>query len=138
MVRQQRHRQTLPYTSLLFLFDKNTRARAVLADLLGPANGPEELVDERYVRDRYLVGRLGPQGQSRLADDEAGPSVDDLEGELAVAGVDDEDGATEERMAYAPSMQPASLGLSFVVDGQARALHITVRWGRYVREAGPA
>jgi len=29
----------------------------VLADLLGPANGPKEIVDERYLRDRYLLGR---------------------------------------------------------------------------------
>jgi len=29
---------------------------AVIADLLGPANGPHEIVDERTVRDRYLVG----------------------------------------------------------------------------------
>ncbi len=36
---------------------------AVMADLLGPANGPDEIVDEPSVRDRYLIGRLGLQGQ---------------------------------------------------------------------------
>src|SRR5690606_23945971 len=30
-------------------------------DLLGPANGPEELVIDMSVRDRYLVGKLAPR-----------------------------------------------------------------------------
>jgi hypothetical protein len=30
-------------------------------DLLGPANGPEELVVDMSVRDRYLVGKLAPR-----------------------------------------------------------------------------
>ncbi len=33
---------------------------AVMADLLGPANGPDEIVDEPSVRDRYLIGPAGP------------------------------------------------------------------------------
>ena len=41
--------------------------QAVIRDLLGPANGPEEIVDERAVRERYLLGKLGPQGQSPLS-----------------------------------------------------------------------
>ena len=33
----------------------------VLQDLLGPAGGPEEELDEGSVRDRYLVGMLAPE-----------------------------------------------------------------------------
>ncbi|HEY7347226.1 MAG TPA: DISARM system helicase DrmA [Ktedonobacterales bacterium] len=33
----------------------------VLNDLLGPAGGPEEEVDERNITDRYLIGMLAPQ-----------------------------------------------------------------------------
>jgi hypothetical protein len=47
---------------------------AVIADLLGPADGPEEIVDERTLRDRYLVGKLGPRGQT-LQPDEDDPLV---------------------------------------------------------------
>ena len=48
----------------------------VIADLLGPANGPEEIVDEGTVRDRYLVGKLGPKGQSLLTQtDETAPDI---------------------------------------------------------------
>ena len=35
--------------------------RLVLNDLLGPAGGPEEEVDERNITDRYLIGMLAPQ-----------------------------------------------------------------------------
>ncbi len=37
--------------------------RLVLQDLLGPAAGAEEEVDETNVRDRYLVGMLAPRDQ---------------------------------------------------------------------------
>ena len=108
---------------------------AVIADLLGPAGGPEEIVDERTVRDRYLVGKLGPRGQSLMPDEDDPLTSDDIEGELDQGGVDGEDGVTEARLpaAVAVSMQPSSLGLSFVVSGDAIALQITARWGRYER-----
>ena len=35
--------------------------RLVLLDLLGPAGGPEEEVEDSSVRDRYLVGALRTQ-----------------------------------------------------------------------------
>lgn len=41
----------------------------VLGDLLGPAEGPNEEITERTVRDRYLVGVLAPSksGERRAA-----------------------------------------------------------------------
>ena len=51
--------------------------RLVLNDLLGPAGGKEEIIDELYVRDRYILGLLAPRGQSALPDDDE---------DLAVAG----------------------------------------------------
>ena len=35
----------------------------VRRDLLGPAGGPEEEVDERAVRGRYILGLLARRGQ---------------------------------------------------------------------------
>ena len=35
-------------------------------DLLGPAGAPEEIVDDRSVRGRYVLGLLAPKGQSAL------------------------------------------------------------------------
>ena len=42
----------------------------ILRDLLGPAGGEEEIVDESYVRDRYILGLLAPKGQSVIPDEE--------------------------------------------------------------------
>ncbi len=36
---------------------------AVVHDLLGPANGPEEEFDEFHVSERYLAGMLAPRKQ---------------------------------------------------------------------------
>jgi hypothetical protein len=35
----------------------------VRRDFLGPASGPEEEVDERTVRGRYILGLLAPRGR---------------------------------------------------------------------------
>ncbi len=97
----------------------------VRADLLGPAGGPEEVVDERNVRDRYIVGRLAPRGQSILPDEQ-----DDL----AVDGSgDDQDGKTESGMPQAATIYPSSIGLTFTVAGETEAIQITARWGQYKR-----
>jgi hypothetical protein len=108
---------------------------AVIADLLGPADGPEEIVDEPTLRDRYLVGKLGPRGQTLQPDEDDPLTSDDLEGDLDEGGVDGEDGVAEARLpaAVAVSMQPSSLGLSFVAQGAAESLQVTARWGRYER-----
>ena len=59
----------------------------VVNDLLGPAGGPEEEVDEQYVSDRYLVGMLAPKRNSDVAD---------LFDELALGGKGtDEDGKAD-------------------------------------------
>jgi hypothetical protein len=35
--------------------------KMVVADLLGPAGGEEEIVDEQNVRSRYVAGLLAPK-----------------------------------------------------------------------------
>ena len=39
---------------------------AVMDDLLGPAGGPKELIVDMGVRDRYLVGKLAPDGRAHV------------------------------------------------------------------------
>jgi hypothetical protein len=78
----------------------------VLLDLLGPAGGESEEVDERTVRDRYLVGVLAPRRQEDLftkgrstppapdEDEEDFPPV--IPDELSEGGADStEDGPTD-------------------------------------------
>jgi len=99
---------------------------ALVRDLLGPYNGPDEVIEEADVRSRYLVGMLAPKGQSALPEE-----MDDL----AAGGVDGEDGITEGPPSKAAaSMLPRSIGLSFVVHGAATHLQIHARWGRYRRD----
>lgn len=97
----------------------------VIRDLLGPAGGPTEEVDERSVRDRYLVVLLAPRGQMLR------PEQND---ELATAGVGtQEEGQPDSDTIGNQGMSPFSFGLTFSVTGEATALRVTCRWGSYQR-----
>ncbi|HMR67759.1 MAG TPA: helicase, partial [Anaerolineae bacterium] len=100
----------------------------VRADLLGPAGGPAEIVDERNVRDRYIVGRLAPRGQRLLPDEQ-----DELA--LGGAGGDDQDGKAELGLSQTATIYPSSIGLTFSVAGTAEAIQIMARYGQYQRLA---
>lgn len=98
----------------------------VVKDLLGPAGGPDEMVDESSVRSRYVVGLLAPKGQTTLPDEHD---------ELAQDGGPDDpqDGKPDAPAAPAPAMLPSSFGLTFSVSDQAQAVQVTARWGHYHR-----
>ncbi len=100
----------------------------VLKDLLGPAGGPTEIITERNVRGRYVLGLLAPKGQTALPDD------DD---ELIQSGTDTEDGKAEAALLKSATMLPSSIGLTFTVGKEAAAaggaLRLIARWGYYDR-----
>lgn len=80
--------------------------RLVLNDLLGAANGPEEIAAESCVDDCCLLDRLPPKVQTGLPEDQDG-SVQ--------AGIDGEDGKAE-----APPPRPTiAAKLAQGVPGQA-------------------
>ena len=96
----------------------------VRLDLLGPAGGESEIVDEARVSDRYLVGLLAPGGStSAEPQDERFGGVD----------ADAESGEAEDEPAQA-SLFPSSFGLSFRVDAATTALRVRAEWGAYARE----
>jgi hypothetical protein len=99
--------------------------KLVLLDLLGPAGGPEEEVNESSVQDRYLVGMLAPSYKHIMPEEQE-------EVELAESS-GGEDGVNERSVLTTPTFNPSSLGMSFCVDRSATALHVTARWGRYQR-----
>ncbi len=118
-------------TSLLQSIPSPTKIREeleqmVLKDLLGSVEGPEEEIDERSVRDRYLVGMLAPKRQ------ELSPEEFD---ELPQGGSGPvEDGAAESSSPTTKTMFPSSFGMTFCVGLEAKALQITARWGHYHRD----
>jgi len=99
----------------------------VVKDLLGPAGGREEEVDETRVRDRYLVGMLAPRRQ-RIPPEEQ----DGLE---AQGNPGTEDGSDDGPTRPLNSMFTSSLGLSFCVPITTESVHVTARWGVYSRAA---
>src|SRR5579859_7859386 len=98
----------------------------VLRDLLGPAGGEEEEVDDFRVHDRYLVGILAPNDASMPAEelDNQGTSEEGTE----ESGVNDRDAS------QTTSLSPSSMGMSFCVDREATRLQVTARWGHYQKE----
>lgn len=99
--------------------------KMVVADLLGPAGGPEEEIEERNVRGRYVLGLLAPKGQTIIPEEQ-----DDL----AEGGADEGmDGKTDTAVPHTASMLPSSIGLTFTVDDAATAIQISARWGAYQR-----
>jgi hypothetical protein len=100
----------------------------VLKDLLGPAGGPDEELSqhENRVRERYLVGMLAPKS-TRVAAEE----IDDL----GTSETDDpEVGPTDSATPPTDTFFPNSIGISFVVDSDARAILLKTEWGRYRRQ----
>ena len=97
----------------------------VLQDLLGPAGGPEEELDEGSVRDRYLVGMLAPRDQQIVPEE-----LDELaipeEGSI-------EDGLNDDTALQITSLFPSSIGMSFCIDGSATSVSVKARWGYYTR-----
>lgn len=117
-------RQFLPPLSPSALRDE--LQKLVLQDLLGPAGGPEEVLDEAHVYDRYLVGMLAPRDKQIVPEE-----LD----ELAVpASGGSEDGLNDDTALQVASLCPSSIGLSFSIDDSAPGLSVTASWGYYHRE----
>jgi Helicase conserved C-terminal domain len=122
-------------------------------DLLGPANGPEELVVDMSVRDRYLVGKLAPrapgdattasEAEPAAAVDEEDDSVQENDAPLHEPGAEfnrasgrvepDEDALDEIDTTNNQSLVPSSLGFTFCVGPGVETLDVTACWGSYAR-----
>jgi hypothetical protein len=115
----------------------------VMGDLLGPAGGESEELTENDLRDRYLVGVLAPgrapdispkstEKEEENEEEEENPIIPD---ELPEGGSDTaDDGTTDANIPVVQAHLPSSLGMSFCVDGEAKAIKVTATWGHYKRE----
>lgn len=99
----------------------------VVNDLLGPAGGPEEELDQREdrVTVRYLVGMLAPRSTPVEAEEQDALGTDGKE--------DPEVGAAGASTPPADTFFPNSIGFSFLVANEATAIRVRTEWGRYRR-----
>ncbi|WP_386069784.1 DISARM system helicase DrmA [Tahibacter sp. UC22_41] len=122
-------------------------------DLLGPANGPEELIVDMSVRDRYLVGKLAPRApgnaaasikiEPAAAADEEDDSAQEYDALLHEPGAEfnrasgrvelEDEGLDEIDTTNNQSLVPSSMGLTFCVGADVKSLDVTARWGSYAR-----
>ena len=98
---------------------------AVVRDLLGPADGPEEEFAGAGVRDRYLLGQLLPRGSVAEPD-----QFDDIT-RAGASGA--EDGQPDAETPPARTLMPSSLGLTFCIDGEVESVLVKASWGHYRR-----
>ena len=125
---------------------------SVMDDLLGPAGGPNELIVDMSVRDRYLVGKLAPiesaQSKGKLPIDANDDDQDvdlnelviiepdkDLDSPAPKSSGNSDDGG-ELDISDNQSLIPSSFGLTFCVDGLVNQIEVEARWGCYERLNG--
>jgi hypothetical protein len=126
----------------------------VLKELLGPAGGPEEEIEESP-GTRYFVGVLAPRKRAQIgrpstvgttntaaatptqaADQDEEADGELLDGdELALGGRDTtQDGITDQAPAQDKALIPSSFGMTFSVDLEAEELQVTASWGHYLKQ----
>lgn len=112
----------------------------LVAEVLGPRDGLRELMLDDP-RNEYVTGVLRPEPAAG-----APPPADDLDdadlvlgGGADDAGEDDDDdavivGAIPVSPSIDPTQLPRSIGLSFLVDGEAPTMRLCCTWARYVAD----
>lgn len=127
--------------------------RLALSDLLGPANGPHEVLVHQSdsPEERYILGALAPartadpsashtspssqdeaieSGQQALLDAQSDEELDSIVSASAA-----EEGAIDPGGKSAWGMRPNSLGLTFQVDRTVPSIRVRAQWGKYRRIA---
>jgi hypothetical protein len=95
---------------------------------LGPLGGPDEEFPTREdPLDRYILGRLAPNGVS--VDPETQDELSDA------AAPDILEGDAEPSAPNVPSLTPSALGFTACVAGDVTALRVSARWALYERGA---
>ncbi|WFE64145.1 DISARM system helicase DrmA [Micromonospora sp. WMMD714] len=101
----------------------------VLADLLGPLGGPaEEFSTRENPLDRYILGRLAPNGTS------VDPATEDTFAEATAS--DAAEGGAEPTAPSVPSLAPSALGFTVSVPSSVAELRVTAAWGSYDTAVG--
>ncbi len=112
----------------------------VIGDLLGPAGGESEELTERTVRDRYIVGVLAPQS-GRRADHKVQPWTTRTKRHrssptnwLKAAAIPPTTARPTRMFPLLLGHLPPSIGMTFSVEDDAKAIKVSAFWGQYKRE----
>jgi len=92
-------------------------------ELLGPVGGETEELSEAPT-SRYLLGMLAPVGTG--IDPQEDDDVETLE-------EDEETGEAERGAPLGQSLNPSSIGMSFLVSEEVQEIRVKARWGKYSR-----
>ena len=95
---------------------------ALQEELLGPENGPDEIIEQRPSL-RYLLGRLAPAGTP------VGQAEDEGLGDGGGDSADDGDSGPDGPISMA--LNPSSIGISFVIKESTGPIAVTFSWGEY-------
>jgi hypothetical protein len=106
-------------------------ADMVIKDLLGPAAGPEEELNqyEDHAYKRYLVGMLAPKGS-----EVPGEELDDL---AAGDGDEGDEGGPDAGTPAGGTYFPSSMGLSLIVAAETENIIVEADWGQYLHISSP-
>ncbi|MCK0173891.1 helicase-related protein [Mycolicibacterium sp. F2034L] len=105
---------------------RDALSQMLVADLVGPAGGPEEVIDDPPIT-RYVAGILYPAGGGwrNAGPADAAEDIDENDGYDEVANPDP-------AVAMANVRNPGSMGLSFAVDAATcDTLRVHIRGARY-------
>jgi len=98
---------------------------ALAMDLLGPAGGPYEVVEDTDVRDRYLVGKLAPRSDREVLPEKYAEIPEE-------AVTDPEDQPDDKDVGgRGVSLFPSSIGMTFEVEPGVDTLIVEAHWGSY-------
>lgn len=108
----------------------------IFRDLLGPAGGEYEEINESSLTERYLVGAIAPliRHQKSTNSDETDLAQEEdpaLQDDLAITDKTSSEEGNSENQAPSSSLFPSSFGLTFCVEAKETALTVTARWGQY-------
>ncbi|MDW7726815.1 MAG: DISARM system helicase DrmA [Candidatus Methanoperedens sp.] len=105
----------------------------LVKEVMGPRNGPEEIIVGADPYTEYVTGVIIPQ---KCKKGEKNPDSEILVPESADSDEDNSDTETSPELPNEldPRMKPKSFGISFLIKGDNPVLKVCITWGRYIRE----
>lgn len=110
---------------------------AVRTDLIGPIEGPEEVLEKDSPTQTYITGILYP-ADSAVTEDENYNDIEFTNADIDADGQNVESSMVEDEKSEdgvkKGFLQPASIGVSFYIKSNVTKLNACVRYGKYTQK----